>query len=70
LEPPAAAGTQKNTDKEREENLKKAMIADALPGQGDANAGVHCHVILKFLAFSSSVFICVHLWFQRVSPCA
>jgi len=46
------------------------MIADALPVQRDAIADIQCDVILNFLAFSSSVFIGVHLWFQGVSPCA
>jgi hypothetical protein len=54
--------------KEREEILKKEQIADERPGQRDGISGIHFQAILDFLTFFSSVFICVHLWFQPIYP--
>jgi hypothetical protein len=59
--------TQINMDEEREEMLRKAAIVLKDLGLSVVIPGSHC---LEILDFSSSVFICVHPWFQRVSSCA
>ena len=54
-----------NTDKEKELTLRNATKPHEQPGSWDTIANSYRHVSLNFLPFSSSVFICVHLWFQR-----
>jgi hypothetical protein len=59
-----------NTDKERENILKKAAIAlERLKRLDSIVDSLYATISISF-AFSSSVFICVHPWFQRFSSCA
>jgi len=58
-----------NTDKERGENLRKENSAEEDEGWWNLNSVDPDHVVSIFLVFSSSVFICVHPWFQTALPC-
>jgi hypothetical protein len=59
-----------NTDKDKEMALQTAevVLEDLRPL--DIIAGILCRMISISFAFSLSVFICVHPWFQMVSACA
>jgi hypothetical protein len=59
-----------NTDKEREMGLKTATIVRARIRQWGIIVDTPCDVISISFDFSLSVFIRVHPWFQKVSPCA
>jgi hypothetical protein len=57
-----------NADKEKA--MQKATNALEKVLIGEAIVTKFCFSILKVFGFSLSVFIRVHPWFQRFSPCA
>jgi hypothetical protein len=58
-----------NTDEEREQIPGKLWIVRKQLEKRKAFAKGDDRVSLTFSSFSSSVFICVHPWFPRFSPC-
>jgi hypothetical protein len=59
-----------NTDKERGGNLTKENSAEEDEGWWNLNSVDPGRVVPIPVVFSSSVFICVHPWFQTALPCA
>jgi hypothetical protein len=62
-----AVKPQINTDKKRMKKRKTEAMACKPPELGNEIVHGHCQRISRSFAFSSSVFSCVHLWFQRFS---
>jgi hypothetical protein len=59
-----------NTDKERRKVLKQDGAQQEEEELWNLNSVAPGRIIPISLVFSSSVFICVHLRFQTVLPCA
>jgi hypothetical protein len=59
-----------NTDKEREQLLTKENNYQELRALGSLNSVDPDFLFPISFVFSSSVFICVHLWLQTAFPCA
>jgi len=59
-----------NTDKEREQLLTKENNNEEQRALWNLNSADPGFLFPISFVFFSSVFICVHLWFQTAFPCA
>jgi hypothetical protein len=57
-------------DTDEEKSMQKENNALERPRISEVTMTEFCFSVLKVFGFSLSVFICLHAWFQRFSPCA